>query len=71
MASSAPSYLTTATIFFEEPGHNGEPDQGRQAGFCFFNQLSSTRFETNAAKLQMRVLANNFQVGFRNSKSRN
>ncbi|MFT8318038.1 MAG: IS1380 family transposase [Sporolactobacillus sp.] len=37
--------------------------EGKQ-GFAF-DQLSSTRFEANAAKLQMRVLANNFQVGFR------
>ncbi|MFX3616329.1 MAG: transposase [Sporolactobacillus sp.] len=37
--------------------------EGKQ-GFAF-DQLSSTRFEANAAKLQMQVLANNFQVGFR------
>lgn len=33
-------------------------------GFAF-DQLSSTRFEANAAKLQTRVLANNLQAGFR------
>ncbi|SFG14048.1 IS1380 family transposase [Sporolactobacillus nakayamae] len=36
--------------------------EGKQ-GFAF-DQLSSTRFEANATKLQIRVLANNFQVGF-------
>lgn len=33
-------------------------------GFAF-DQLSSHRFEANAAKLQIRVLANNIQAGFR------
>lgn len=33
-------------------------------GFAF-DRLSSTRFEANAAKLQIRVLANNLQAGFR------
>jgi len=37
--------------------------EGKQ-GFAF-DQLSSTRFEANATKLQIRVLANNIEAGFR------
>lgn len=43
-----------------KPENDGKPDQERT-----LDRLSSTRFNVNAAKLPVRVLANNLQAGFR------